>query len=126
LATSTQAKVPSAKLLHERSGLQSPQQHSRQGDQIVGNVQSGQGTLGKILMNDELYAKVDKGVDNVNTILADVRAQKGTIRPCSCEATIGRPCARNGCVGIAGRCAFLRATSARMVLTFVHALIHFG
>jgi len=30
-------------------------------------------------MNDELYAKVDKGVDNVNTILADVRAQKGTI-----------------------------------------------
>src|SRR5260221_22002 len=41
--------------------------------------QAGQGTHDKLFMTDELHTKVDKGMDNVNAILADVRSQKGTI-----------------------------------------------
>ncbi len=44
--------------------------------EVLGNRQ---GTLGKLVASDEMYTKVDEGLDNVNVILADVRAQKGTI-----------------------------------------------
>src|SRR5205809_5081077 len=43
------------------------------GDTMITNVQEGQGTLGKLITSDEMYTKVDKGLDNVNVILADVR-----------------------------------------------------
>src|SRR5256885_12346946 len=46
---------------------------------MLSNVQHGQGTLGKLVATDELYGKVNTAVDNVNVIMADVRAQKGTI-----------------------------------------------
>src|SRR5205823_6624356 len=39
----------------------------------------GQGTLGKLVASDDLYAKVDKGMDDVNVMLADTRAGKGTL-----------------------------------------------
>src|SRR5882672_7690152 len=37
----------------------------------------GRGRSGKLVASDEMYTKVDQGLDNVN--VADVRAQKGTI-----------------------------------------------
>src|SRR2546422_11450780 len=49
------------------------------GDTMLTNIQEGQSTLGRLVTSDEMYTKFDKGLDNVNVILADVRAQKGTI-----------------------------------------------
>ena len=43
------------------------------GDQIVSNVQAGQGTVGKLFMSDDTSVKADKALDQINTILADLR-----------------------------------------------------
>ncbi len=42
---------------------------------VMTDINSGKGTLGKIIKNDELYAKVDSAVVNLNVLLKDVKAR---------------------------------------------------
>jgi phospholipid/cholesterol/gamma-HCH transport system substrate-binding protein len=46
-------------------------------DDITKGVQSGKGSVGKILTDDTLYNNLNKSVSNLNLILADAQAGKG-------------------------------------------------
>src|SRR5437763_7437522 len=48
------------------------------GDAMMTGIRDGQGTLGKLVASDDLDAKVDKGMDDVDVMLADTRAAKVT------------------------------------------------
>ena len=42
---------------------------------MLTQINSGQGTLGKVIKDDELYTKVDSAVANLNVLLKDVKAR---------------------------------------------------
>jgi phospholipid/cholesterol/gamma-HCH transport system substrate-binding protein len=42
---------------------------------MVKDMNAGKGTLGKVIKGDELYAKVDTAVTNLNVLLKDVKAR---------------------------------------------------
>jgi len=45
------------------------------GDVMLTNIQAAR-DAGRLVASDEMYTKVDKGLDNVNVILADVRGRR--------------------------------------------------
>ena len=47
-------------------------------DRIIAFVESGQGSVGKLISDDELYQKVNGTVDRLNVIIDDLNAGKGT------------------------------------------------
>jgi phospholipid/cholesterol/gamma-HCH transport system substrate-binding protein len=42
---------------------------------MLTGINEGKGTLGKVVKNDELYAKVDSAIGNLNVLLKDVKAR---------------------------------------------------
>lgn len=44
-------------------------------NEVVADINSGKGTLGKIVKDDELYAKVDSAVNHLDVLLKDVKAR---------------------------------------------------
>jgi phospholipid/cholesterol/gamma-HCH transport system substrate-binding protein len=42
---------------------------------IVGNINAGEGTLGKVIKDEELYDHIDSTVANLNKLLVDVKAR---------------------------------------------------
>jgi len=46
---------------------------------MVGGIQQGRGTFGKLIASDEMYGKATATLDNVNGVVTDARAGKGTI-----------------------------------------------
>ncbi len=52
---------------------------SRQLGEIVGKVQEGQGTIGKLLTDESLYNNLNSAVTRVNSVVASVQAGEGTV-----------------------------------------------
>ena len=48
-------------------------------DTIVDNLQSGKGSIGQLINNDELYQKANKTVDELHTLTANLNAGKGSV-----------------------------------------------
>jgi phospholipid/cholesterol/gamma-HCH transport system substrate-binding protein len=52
---------------------------SQQLGEIVGKVQKGQGTIGKLLTDESLYNNLNSAVTRVNSVVASVQAGEGTV-----------------------------------------------
>jgi len=52
---------------------------SEQLGEIVGKVQKGQGTIGKLLTDDTLYNNLNSAVTRVNSVVASAQAGEGTV-----------------------------------------------
>jgi phospholipid/cholesterol/gamma-HCH transport system substrate-binding protein len=48
-------------------------------DAVVGSIDQGQGTIGKLLKDDELYRRLNVALGSAESIIADVNAGKGTL-----------------------------------------------
>jgi phospholipid/cholesterol/gamma-HCH transport system substrate-binding protein len=46
---------------------------------VVGEIESGNGTVGKLLKDDTLYKRLDSTVDTIQTLAADISSGKGSI-----------------------------------------------
>jgi phospholipid/cholesterol/gamma-HCH transport system substrate-binding protein len=42
---------------------------------IAQDMNSGKGTIGKLLKNDSLYANLNKAIENLNLLLIDIKAK---------------------------------------------------
>src|SRR2546422_10673443 len=48
-------------------------------EHVVDRVEAGEGSIGKLMASDDLYKKVGSAAGNFDALLADVRAQKGSL-----------------------------------------------
>ena len=46
---------------------------TNRGEQLLSKVEKGEGTIGKLVTNDELYARADKLLSEMEEFLADVK-----------------------------------------------------
>ncbi len=59
--------------------MQSFDQVAQKAGAILDKVNSGQGTLGKLMVDDTTYTKLNNSITNLDDILSDAKAGKGTL-----------------------------------------------
>ena len=51
----------------------------RRVDRIVGQIESGNGSIGKLLYSEELYNRLNKSVADVQTVISQIQSGKGSV-----------------------------------------------
>lgn len=52
---------------------------SHKADSVVSKIESGQGTLGKLISDEEIYDNLKSASKNINSVVADINSERGVL-----------------------------------------------